>query len=256
MNQSRTISEASCQQQPPQQQDGPPSVAPAAAQGVSRTRLQTPAPLKGYDLLASEMSKRGQELAIFRTFSRLNFLCLMKKQAEIVTIEQELEVLRIADDTSSGQVDITNEDDVVDRFDIRDLSNSFFKLNVVGNDRCLKLIELEQKLSDYNAHLLQMWNLTQLERPNKMILSYLRGWLRDDKGGDGFLQQPERTTWSPRHPKEEFVAVQNSVIERNLLPPFVIHLWDRCIQRKLAVRITTSVLNPSCCPSTTAPSRE
>ncbi|RSM12599.1 hypothetical protein CEP52_002389 [Fusarium oligoseptatum] len=140
----------------------------------------------GYPRLAKLMGD-SPETAIFRRFRQLNMLHLLRLQAELHSLEDEL-------------LEVIQEDQNSDDPDRKDYSRNFFLLK-----RCAEqgrdfeqyelLQQIGEKLKEYNTALSAAGAVEGLAIPEKRPLEFLRLWLKGAAGGEHFPLGTESTIW-------------------------------------------------------------
>ncbi|KAH0159314.1 hypothetical protein KCU67_g7170, partial [Aureobasidium melanogenum] len=133
----------------------------------------------GYPELAKLMGAH-KGMSIYLRFADLNARDLLVYQAEILQLQEQL--------------------DVHDQFNPTGRSTV---LKLLGQQRTQKeedhwklQMELRIKLKDYNEALLRQAKIQQLGKPDRYDLDCLTGWLEREKGGNNFLNYPENLPWT------------------------------------------------------------
>ncbi|KAF8849629.1 hypothetical protein BDZ45DRAFT_772160 [Acephala macrosclerotiorum] len=139
---------------------------------------------EGYGKLAKFIAK-SPDIAIFRKFGVLNMMNLLRLQAELHGMEQQLEEARVEDKDSGDR--------------IRSQYGVNFRLMrqnaVEGESTQYDLpVDIGQKLD--NTALDQTRSLDKAAQPRESDLEFLRIWLDRGTMGDGFLVGVEATVWS------------------------------------------------------------
>ncbi|XDG05282.1 hypothetical protein ABKA04_004897 [Annulohypoxylon sp. FPYF3050] len=143
--------------------------------------------MTNYSALASLMGKYS-DVAIFRRFRNMNLHNLLRMQAELVHIEQELREIAMEDDESSDPVRQSYGSNWIAMEEgARSGSDSLQRT---------KLLEAREKLEKYNASLLTQARLNALPSPEEQSLGVLQGWLERPAYGNGFLQGVEKQPWN------------------------------------------------------------
>ncbi|KAK0612205.1 hypothetical protein B0T14DRAFT_489554 [Immersiella caudata] len=148
---------------------------------MTETEMSTPPLARGYPSVASLMGKDG-DLAIFRRFSRLNMISLLKLQAELLYLEKEYDEI-LAGDIQEGADFHAN------------FQNLIASSEGSNSDQLDILIRIKDKVKDYNELLIQVQQIDTFNVPSSHSVSLLREWLRDSRGGRCFLQSTESFTW-------------------------------------------------------------
>ncbi|KAF5640452.1 hypothetical protein F52700_3602 [Fusarium sp. NRRL 52700] len=155
---------------------------------VSRDTQQQASPNEmGYPKLARLMGD-SPETGIFRRFRQLNMLNLLRLQAEIHGMEDELFSI-IEDDQQS---DISHR---------KDYARSFFLLQRFaeqGSD-CEQyelMLDIGKKLEEYNSAVAAASAVACLPSPEKRSLAFLRLWLDSQCSVEHFPLGTESTTWN------------------------------------------------------------
>ncbi|KAI4943407.1 hypothetical protein J4E91_009316 [Alternaria rosae] len=167
---------------------------------------------KGYPKLALLMGE-FPDVAIFRRFGSLSALNLMRLQAELIEIEEALQLQQLRDD-EAGQPG--------ERYSI-----SFSELNLEkatkkgeqGHPNQMALLESARtKLITYHNLLLTAAKVTQLRKPSDSRLRFLRRWLRMDTGGANFQEGIElEKTWDEGVKRDLVVLTREDHEENNAL---------------------------------------
>ncbi|KAI8712698.1 hypothetical protein NCS52_01368600 [Fusarium sp. LHS14.1] len=132
-------------------------------------RRQDPLSDSGYPKLAKLMGD-SPETAIFRRFRQLNMLHLLRLQAEIHSLEDEL-------------LEVIQEDQESDDPDRKDYSRNFFLLKRYADqgkdsEQYELLKQIGEKISEYNTALSAAGAVEGLATPEKRPLEFLRFWLK------------------------------------------------------------------------------
>ncbi|KAA6411901.1 MAG: hypothetical protein FRX48_04051 [Lasallia pustulata] len=140
-----------------------------------------------YNKLSKFMSS-WPEVAIFRRFGALNAQNLLFLQAELVRLEDQLQNIR-EDDAQSADLE-------------KKLSHQSWRSLVLAHEQgdastsqWQKVLEIRDKLKEYNAALLEYRELCKLQMPNQRSLEALREWLARPECGDYFLRGIEADVW-------------------------------------------------------------
>ncbi|EEU37142.1 uncharacterized protein NECHADRAFT_8348, partial [Fusarium vanettenii 77-13-4] len=151
----------------------------------------------GYPKLAKLMGD-SPRTAIFRRFRQLNMLHLLRLQAELHSLEDEL-------------LEVIQEDQQSDDPDKKDYSRNFFLLK-----RCAEqgkdfeqyelLQQIGEKLNEYNTSLSATGAVQSLPSPEKRPLEFIRLWLEGAGGGEYFPLGTESTIWEMQS-RDEYVSV-------------------------------------------------
>ncbi|KXH65576.1 hypothetical protein CSAL01_12160 [Colletotrichum salicis] len=147
----------------------------------------------GYGRLAKFLAS-SHENAIFRKFEQLNTMTLLRLQAELQSMEQELEEIQ-QEDQESGDPERSSYG----------VSFRPMRENALdGDSEQLELLEkIGRTLNDYNQALENFTFLHQASPPLDIDIKSLRLWLgRENVGqGDRFLSQAgiEGTVWDEEH---------------------------------------------------------
>ncbi|WAO95799.1 Hypothetical protein NCS54_01344200 [Fusarium falciforme] len=151
----------------------------------------------GYPKLAKLMGD-SPETAIFRRFRQLNMLHLLRLQAELHSLEDEL-------------IEVIQEDQQSDDPDRKDYSRNFFLLK-----RCAEqgkdfeqyelMQQIGEKLNKYNTALSAAGAVEGLATPEKRSLEFLRLWLKGAGGGEHFPLGTESTIWESES-RAEYVSL-------------------------------------------------
>ncbi|KAK8134226.1 hypothetical protein PG984_006238 [Apiospora sp. TS-2023a] len=158
----------------------------------------------GYSLLAEFISK-SPENAIFPRFGLLNAVNLLRLQAELVDLEQQLNDVWSLDCTAS----VANDHNNRDAEDRRLYGLDFWhmrKCKEEGRDSIqLDLLEdIGTKLDQYNRALQQVLTIENAVRPQRSDHRFLEQWLLNKN----FLRGYESDTWSTKDQNpDEFIAI-------------------------------------------------
>ncbi|KAM0163113.1 hypothetical protein ACHAQE_002663 [Botrytis cinerea] len=140
---------------------------------------------RGYRKLATFMTK-VDDVVIFRRFSKLNMLNLLRLQAELASLELSYEAACNIDDDSKDSQE-------------RGFTQSFYELREFGQISPGSQLELLDRINDtlnkYNSALLQVSQVLRLDKPDRYDLERLHEWLRDKDQGALFLHTPEEEIW-------------------------------------------------------------
>ncbi|KAK7920840.1 hypothetical protein PG985_008862 [Apiospora marii] len=192
----------------------------------------TPAALErtGYSLLA-ELISSSPGIAIFRKFGLLNMVNLLRLQAELVALEQQLDVAWTEDRTASTDSEDNNRD-AEDRrlygFDFRHMR----ECKDEGKDPIqLDLLEeIGKKLDEYSNYLLFRLDQTVLAiesavRPLRSDHKFLEQWLLHKN----FLRGFESTTWSTRdqNPDDFITIAQPTDKITSMLSGRILDMYDK-----------------------------
>ncbi|KAF2435295.1 hypothetical protein EJ08DRAFT_625712 [Tothia fuscella] len=130
----------------------------------------------------SRLIRVERRFMIYRSFAELNARNLLYLQAELVDLEQDL-------------LYVTGKD-----YCSKDMAERRFLLNArelrEGNgQQWAKVLEIREKLKEYNAALLQQAEVNRLEPAKPQDVKLLEDWLRHEDGGKGFLEGYERAPY-------------------------------------------------------------
>ncbi|OJI88570.1 hypothetical protein ASPTUDRAFT_135162 [Aspergillus tubingensis CBS 134.48] len=164
--------------------------------------MSTPIP-KGYDKLAALMS-RDPGSSIYRRFSKLNAKNLLYLQAEVAYIENELRTIIVEDSKS--------EDKKTFPFSVWDIKTSDDPF------QWEKVLEARKLLNEYNAALLQQYQLLRLNKPEKTDLEVFRAWLGDEECGNMVFSPPGQ--WDKEN-ESDLVALYSRHEETDRFTRFV-----------------------------------
>ncbi|KAF4947357.1 hypothetical protein FSARC_13978 [Fusarium sarcochroum] len=155
---------------------------------------------EGYPKLAKLMGE-SPETGIFRRFRQLNTLHLLRLQAELHAMEDELR-------------DVIQEDLQSDDPATKDSSRNFFLLKRCAeqgkeSEQYELLVEIGNKLNQYNAALSALNTVAEMPKPEKRPLELLRLWL-SDQGQDGpFPSGTESTIWESGD-SDEYISLDRT----------------------------------------------
>ncbi|KAK3363925.1 hypothetical protein B0T25DRAFT_470168 [Lasiosphaeria hispida] len=148
----------------------------------------------GYTKLASMMGAHP-ETAILRRFSSLNALNLLYLQAELTNLENALHKEAKAD-AESGHFDRT----LCSR-DWQSLRES--ATSEKGGSRQWELmLEVRQKLNEYNQALHLQHKIAEIGPPNKQDFEFLRKWMSLPSMGNVYLLGADSDIWETYDPGE------------------------------------------------------
>ncbi|KAI0197266.1 hypothetical protein EV127DRAFT_507520 [Xylaria flabelliformis] len=184
--------------------------------------------LSGYHRLANIM-QQDENFAIFRRFQEMNILQLMSLQAEILDLQACFQNRRSKDETehptyssSFRELRQSRHGQTPDQSSIRSSITSHppQEHSIPSLSQYELLCRLRKTMSEYNALLLQVSQLSQALSPRKSQLHELQRWLRDEKGGNNFLKVTEFNTWEDPEPNE-YIAVKKTATEDDYLTKLV-----------------------------------
>ncbi|KIM96142.1 hypothetical protein OIDMADRAFT_183557 [Oidiodendron maius Zn] len=151
---------------------------------------------EGYSKIAALMSCHG-EFAIFRRFKKLNFQNLLYLQAELTHLEADLKEVAVRDQADPNRAIYSkhwwylaqSEEDHDDR------------------EQWEKVIQIREKLKEYNEHLQQVVFLSSLQAPKSYDLNFIRQWLKRPKMGNFPILGPDHDSWSTPH-ADDLLAIR------------------------------------------------
>ncbi|KAK3346484.1 hypothetical protein B0T25DRAFT_552116 [Lasiosphaeria hispida] len=177
---------------------------------------------KHYHVLAQVMA-RETNLAIFRRFEELNYLRLMRLQAEIMeakvafedrctkdhmenpTFSMSFRELNLSRKPpvrllhSDGQLDSGSGSGLRSQChcQIQDQNDEPPSQSNVWQMSQLELLgHIDRRLSEYNQLLIELSQVRSIRKPEKSQLKALKNWLIRDDGGKGFLNGSEMLVWA------------------------------------------------------------
>ncbi|KAF1931014.1 uncharacterized protein M421DRAFT_57544 [Didymella exigua CBS 183.55] len=159
-----------------------------------------------------------QGFGIFKRFSQLNARNLLYMQAELLGLQHELNILTGRDNAG---LNITFASNV---WDMRSADSS---------EQWTKILEIRQKLREYNDCLIQQTRIAKMDKTNKYDLELLIFWLDHKDGGDMFLTGLEGQVWD-----EEYLSDLISISSRASTDGF-----QRWFQERLLPRLHHSLLD-------------
>jgi len=169
--------------------------------------------MEGYPKLAALMSQ-APGMAIFRQFAEVNILNLLSLQAEVTVLEDEVKELSKADQAAP---DLKRKLYHISFEQMRELS-------VEGDDlQWNKLMQLREKITEYNNALLQVAALNKLPAAEEYDVNFLVDWLDRPDQGKRFLRGLESQTWGGKN-QRDLVAVSARGIHND---PFTSWITDR-----------------------------
>ncbi|KAH0555816.1 hypothetical protein GP486_006237 [Trichoglossum hirsutum] len=148
--------------------------------------------MDGYDKLADLIGKH-HEMVIFRRFSVLNAKNLLYLQAELVNLEEELKYI-VQEDKSSG-----DEEKQHFPYSLWHLKHSLQLPDGRYHIQWRKVLEIREKLKEYNDALIQQSQIAKFEEANKADLKGFRRWLGSRDGGNFSLENREANTWEEEY---------------------------------------------------------
>ncbi|CZR51277.1 uncharacterized protein PAC_01152 [Phialocephala subalpina] len=181
---------------------------------------------EGYAKIATLMSHHS-ELAIFRRFNKLNLQNLLYLQAELTHLEDELNCLAERD-----------KDDPNRRFHSKDwwsLAVSSNEEDESSGEQWEKVLDIREKLKEYNDYLAQQVFLSNQQPPKAYDLNFFTGWLKRSKWGNNPLRGLDHDTWSSPRNSHDLIAIQR----RSSTDPFSQWLCNKiipCLHRKFLGR--------------------
>ncbi|KAI0116268.1 hypothetical protein GGR51DRAFT_500833 [Nemania sp. FL0031] len=194
----------------------------------SRTTSSDKPELSGYHRLANIMYQ-DQNLAIFRRFQEINILQLMSLQAEILDLNTWFQHRRSEDETTHPAYSCSfrelrqsqlHQNSVLSSARSSDTNLPLRERDISSLSQYELLLSLREKMSEYNALLLQVSQLSQKPNPDKSQLMELQRWLRDESGGAGFLKAAEFSTWEETE-RDKYIVIKNADIEDDFLTKLV-----------------------------------
>ncbi|KAI0450730.1 hypothetical protein F5B21DRAFT_489794 [Xylaria acuta] len=184
--------------------------------------------LSGYHRLANIM-QQDENFAIFRRFQEINVLQLMSLQAEILDLQTWFQHRRSEDDTEhptySGSFQELRQSQsrhipAPSSARSSDTNLPLHEHSISSLSQYELLLRLRKKMSEYNALLLQVSQLSQAPNPNRSQLKELQRWLRDEKGGADFLKATEFNTWEETEPNK-YIVMKNTATEDDFLTKLI-----------------------------------
>ncbi|KAL1619326.1 hypothetical protein SLS56_010164 [Neofusicoccum ribis] len=176
--------------------------------------------VSGYPELASVMGPhRG--MALFKRFAALNARSLLYRQVELLDLEEQLGV----------QTDVDRDAGLPFHRDARALLSS--KNDPVDGRQWGMILDIREKLKEYNEALLQQAEINKLHGANGYDLRVLKGWLKRPEGGKNFLAGIEDSPWRDGRDKD-LVALSSrrlDVTTRWVSEKLVPWLYARGLQR-------------------------
>lgn len=177
--------------------------------------------MAGYDKLARLIADHPS-LAIYRKFGLLSSKILLYMQAELVNLENELEILVQDDD----------EEDEKASFKVSWKAMSSASCENGADLQHRKVVNVQEKLRAYrtmrsqnllekfsncltDAMLLQSSRVRNLAKPRPSDLFVLQEWLEEPRGGDCFLEGIEADPWDPMY-EDDLITLTLSEQEDHL----------------------------------------
>lgn len=154
------------------------------------------------------------QAAIFRRFGPLSVMTLLRLQARLSVLNEEIWTTCCLDQRSPEQSS-------------QELWNSFAKLQSLPPDdeRAKKLIEVQDTLKEYCRfsipsvrdmltyrpdELLSLWSqVSQLQQPERHQVRFLQKWLEGPQEGGNYLRGRERFTWKDYFQYDFVVPIQS-----------------------------------------------
>ncbi|KAK5167867.1 hypothetical protein LTR04_007120 [Oleoguttula sp. CCFEE 6159] len=130
---------------------------------------------------------------------------LLYMQAELAHLEDELNEIR--------KEDAQDEKAALYSQSWRKLSDTE---NNTHNMQYRKVLEIREKLTEYNAALLQYHELCKLYRPTQQSLRCLQRWLSHEDGGDCFLNSFEADAYDMPSLNADLLTMSDSNQQRDL----------------------------------------
>ncbi|MCJ1242533.1 hypothetical protein MMC14_010541 [Varicellaria rhodocarpa] len=137
-------------------------------------------PPNGYARMA-DMVGQYPETAIFSRFARLNAKNLLYMQAELVQMEYELDTVAFED----------SQGDDPNRRSFQAYVYNMKKARGPDSLQWRMVLEIRQRLKEYNETLLQHVKLYKLNAPSVHDLKMVRNWIEMPEGGNHFLRARE-----------------------------------------------------------------
>ncbi|KAK3638735.1 hypothetical protein LTR56_012842 [Elasticomyces elasticus] len=137
----------------------------------------------GYTALATVMGP-FHRMRMYKRFAALSAHNLLLQQAEVLDLESQLQAQVIAD-RKIGLPYERNARSMIESGRISDKSGHQWRL----------VLQIREKLSDYNAALLQQAEIAKLTQPREYDRRLLQDWLARKDGGDNFLLGAEDRPW-------------------------------------------------------------
>ncbi|KAI4238447.1 MAG: hypothetical protein LQ349_001100 [Xanthoria aureola] len=171
----------------------------------------------------TELMGEHQELAMFRRFQKLNVKSLLGMQAEIIHLASELATVEREDERSEDNSRSS-------------LHKSIFNLKASGGStHCYqwrKVLEVREKLEQYNKALVLYSRVQKLPDPGSRDLHTLQEWLDRPEGGDFFLQGREADTWND---EDDVLTLSRRQADRDSVTRIVNDLiipWYHCLRSR------------------------
>ncbi|KAH9862706.1 hypothetical protein J1614_010799 [Plenodomus biglobosus] len=151
--------------------------------------------------------------AILRRFGELNLLNLLRLQADLQDIENELLQIREEDLLSEDPVRICYSKDFRVMRDNERVGGDSEQYDL--------LIKIGNKLQEYNAALALALQVKGAEQPTERELENLRSWLRRPKGGNDFLAGEEAKVWEDKNASEYVTLFPRADLENDAFTSFL-----------------------------------
>ncbi|EQB52622.1 hypothetical protein CGLO_07740 [Colletotrichum gloeosporioides Cg-14] len=161
----------------------------------------------GYGRLA-QLLAQSHEYAIFRKFEWLNMMNLLRLQAELQHMEQQLVEVRAEDKDPDDDSEVRRSYGInfkAMRDNAEDGDSEQYDL----------LLEISPKLDEYNKALQNIAFLHKTVQPSEAEVEFLKLWLQRDKMGEGFFRRSgiEAKVWDDQN-AEDLLSVGGSPSDR------------------------------------------
>jgi hypothetical protein len=183
----------------------------------------------GYRKLAKFIAK-SPDIAIFRKFGLLNMINLLRLQAELHDLEQQLEDVWVEDRDSGDQIRSLYgvsfrlmrqyaEDGDSTQYDL--LVEIGKKLNEYSiRTSCTEILQSQSANTPADEALQHVLSLDKAARPTKSDLEFFRVWLDRDTMGNNFLTGVEATMWSGAN-QDDLITIQSPPEEADKFTKFL-----------------------------------
>ncbi|KAH8900486.1 hypothetical protein GQ53DRAFT_128597 [Thozetella sp. PMI_491] len=174
--------------------------------------------MEGYSRLATFMAAYP-EVAILRRFSALGLQRILYLQAELTNLEKSLRAMEDADKRSTSEARKDCDLDWLALRGFSDAENNVTKAKALSgnateptrrhcaccdtdvvqppaNKRWALVLEIGQKLNDYNEAVLQQAAMFRIEKPGSRDLFSLQDWMKNPGRGDIGLSGIDRNVWA------------------------------------------------------------
>ncbi|ORY12786.1 hypothetical protein BCR34DRAFT_587055 [Clohesyomyces aquaticus] len=164
----------------------------------------------GYAKLARLMGAEP-ETALFRRFGSLTMINLLRLQAELQDLEQQLEEAREEDTKIS--------DGIRNKYvhDFRLMRDEAEEGDSIQHDL---LLDIGRKLEEYHTALDKALRISSATVPTRREIKFLQTWLKRPSMGNNFLNSPEDAIWSDEN-VNDLISVRASGSDDDVFTSFL-----------------------------------